>query len=250
MATCRACSQPVAATAHACPNCGADLQPLASAEASASARNPLPYVHPEETSAKAVGSLICGLLSILFLPAIAAVVLGHMALADIKRNAGRVGGRGMAIAGLVLGYLALVAAPILIILTVAIPNLRASKMRAQETAALASTNAITAACVGYFSSHGTFPHTLADLGAAANGANLLDSTLAPASGNIIEKNGYVFRYTPGAADASGIINSYIVTADPVAQNTTGVRRFFTNQTGVVRSTADGTAASGSSPPLK
>ena len=59
-------------------------------------------------STAAVVSLIFGILSWVFLPVIGpivAVVAGHMARAEIRRLNGQVGGGGMAMAGLVLGYL-------------------------------------------------------------------------------------------------------------------------------------------------
>lgn len=59
-------------------------------------------------STAAVVSLVFGILSWTFLPVIGpivAVVAGHMARAEIRRSNGQVGGGGMAIAGLVLGYL-------------------------------------------------------------------------------------------------------------------------------------------------
>ena len=59
-------------------------------------------------STAAVVSLVFGILSWVFLPVIGpivAVVAGHMARAEIRRLNGQVGGGGMAMAGLVLGYL-------------------------------------------------------------------------------------------------------------------------------------------------
>jgi hypothetical protein len=53
----------------------------------------------------AIASLILGILFVLFPLSIPAVVFGHIALSQIKRSAGRLGGAGLAIAGLVLGYL-------------------------------------------------------------------------------------------------------------------------------------------------
>jgi hypothetical protein len=55
-----------------------------------------------------VVSLVFGILTWVFLPVIGpivAVVAGHMARAEIRRSNGQVGGGGMALAGLVLGYL-------------------------------------------------------------------------------------------------------------------------------------------------
>jgi hypothetical protein len=55
-----------------------------------------------------VVSLIFGILSWVMLPVIGpivAVVAGHMARAEIRSSNGQVGGGGLALAGLVLGYL-------------------------------------------------------------------------------------------------------------------------------------------------
>ena len=55
----------------------------------------------------AVFALIFGILSYIFLwfiGGIGAVILGHMARSEIRASGGRLGGEGMATAGLVLGY--------------------------------------------------------------------------------------------------------------------------------------------------
>jgi hypothetical protein len=67
-----------------------------------------------KSSTVAVWALITGVVGVLAgwcllgLPCIAAVVLGHVALSQTKD--GRMTGRGMAVAGLVLGYVALIPA--------------------------------------------------------------------------------------------------------------------------------------------
>lgn len=62
------------------------------------------------TSSLAVVSLVFGILGWTLLPAVGAVVAvitGHMARAEIRRSAGQLEGDGMAVAGLVLGWLAI-----------------------------------------------------------------------------------------------------------------------------------------------
>ncbi|MBP3974824.1 DUF4190 domain-containing protein [Pseudoxanthomonas spadix] len=62
------------------------------------------------TSSLAVVSLVFGILGWTVLPAVGAVVAvitGHMARAEIRRSAGQLEGDGMAVAGLVLGWLAI-----------------------------------------------------------------------------------------------------------------------------------------------
>lgn len=62
-------------------------------------------------SALAIISLIAGIASWIFIPligAITAVVTGHLAIKEIRESAGMIKGYGMAIAGLILGYVHLV----------------------------------------------------------------------------------------------------------------------------------------------
>ncbi len=67
---------------------------------------PPPPAAPEGTSGLAIVSLICGIVGCIPGVGIAAVITGHMALGRIKISGQ--GGRGMAIAGLILGYLGIV----------------------------------------------------------------------------------------------------------------------------------------------
>ncbi|GAB1595527.1 DUF4190 domain-containing protein [Lysobacter claricitrinus] len=65
----------------------------------------------QPSSQLAIASLVLGLLSWVMLPVlggIGAVVCGHLARRDIRAARGALGGDGMAVAGLVLGYLHLV----------------------------------------------------------------------------------------------------------------------------------------------
>ncbi len=58
-------------------------------------------------SGLAVASLVLGILSMLcagILTAVPAVITGHMARGEIRRSGGRTGGDGMALTGLILGY--------------------------------------------------------------------------------------------------------------------------------------------------
>jgi hypothetical protein len=70
---------------------------------------PYPPYRPvaRSTSALATGALVCGILEIFTagMTGIPAVVLGHMARNEIRETGKR--GDGMAIAGLILGYLAI-----------------------------------------------------------------------------------------------------------------------------------------------
>ena len=67
-----------------------------------------PAAPASSTSALAVASLIAGIFSWILMPFIAgvvAVICGHMARGEIKRSNGTLEGDGLAIAGLVLGWI-------------------------------------------------------------------------------------------------------------------------------------------------
>lgn len=238
MKPCPYCAKTIEDYAQVCPFCGRNL-------AAPGAYSAMP---PGDlgTSGKAIGSLVCGILFFFLPAAIVAVVLGHLSLSEIRQSAGRLAGRGMAIAGLVLGYLGLSFIPLLIIAAIAIPNLLRAKMAANEASAVGSLRTINTACVTYATEYKSLPLYLANLGPGAHpsakASDLVDGALA--SG---QKSGYVFRYEPGP-EQNGAIISYEVHADPVTPEATGVRHFFTDQTGIIRYSLH-TPANSESPPL-
>lgn len=70
----------------------------------------------QPTSTTAVVSMVFGILGLSVLPllgSLVAVVAGHMARREIRDAQGRVGGDGMAIAGLVMGYIVIVSSVLL-----------------------------------------------------------------------------------------------------------------------------------------
>lgn len=67
--------------------------------------------YPAQNSTLAVISLIAGLGSWVIFPtigAIVAIILGHMARREIRESGGALSGDGMALAGLLLGYVNLI----------------------------------------------------------------------------------------------------------------------------------------------
>jgi type IV pilus assembly protein PilA len=151
--------------------------------------------------------------------------------------------------GFSLIELLIVVTIILIIAAIAIPNLMRSKIQANETAAVGALKALTEGALLYSNSYNGFPHSLSDLGPAATGtpasaaaSDLIDSVLATGV-----KSGYRFAYVPGETDPAGDVLSYTITASPVLPGSTGQRSFFTDPSGTIRSTPNGTADSTSAP---
>ncbi|HYL87043.1 MAG TPA: prepilin-type N-terminal cleavage/methylation domain-containing protein [Candidatus Angelobacter sp.] len=151
--------------------------------------------------------------------------------------------------GFSLIELLIVVTIILIIAAIAIPNLMRSKIQANETAAVGALKALAESCILYSNTYGGFPHALSDLGPASSGtaptsasSDLIDSVLASGV-----KSGYKFAYAAGTIDPSGNVLTYAITATPVSPGSTGQRSFYTDQSGTIRSTNNGTADSSSSP---
>jgi hypothetical protein len=69
-----------------------------------------PVVTPKKDSGLAIASLVCGIAAWIIFPvvaAIAAVVTGHLAKKEIRESGNTIGGDGMALAGLLMGYIQL-----------------------------------------------------------------------------------------------------------------------------------------------
>lgn len=62
----------------------------------------------QRTNGLAIASLVLGLVWVYWIGSILAIIFGHVALSQIKKSGSTQGGRGMAIAGLVLGYVSIV----------------------------------------------------------------------------------------------------------------------------------------------
>jgi hypothetical protein len=82
----------------------------------------------------AVASLVLGILSIVtcVVSGIPAVICGHVALNRARREPHRYGGPGMALAGLILGYVSLVVLPLVILPAMLLPALSHAKGRAES----------------------------------------------------------------------------------------------------------------------
>ncbi len=103
-----------------------------------------------KTSALVIWSLVLGILSLTcfsILSAIPGVICGHKALSKIKQSNGALGGQGLAIAGLVTGYLGILWAVIFIpmMMAIAIPNFVQARNTAQMNACINNLRQIDAA---------------------------------------------------------------------------------------------------------
>jgi type IV pilus assembly protein PilA len=243
---CSRCGQAVSEGAAFCPACGQQTAPTSSGTGGLSpqTRPSVPASPiPQKTSGLAIASLVLGIF--LFFPlSIPGVIFGHIALSQIKNSAGRIGGRGLAIAGLVLGYLGIAMIPfVLIIAAIAIPNLLRARIAANESSAVGLIRTINTAQTTYQSTYPKvgYARDLASLGGSSPCAPspatacLIDNDLAVATAGP-GRHGYVVAL---ASSEDG--SQYFVTAVPVTRNQTGVRSFCSTDDGLVRVDSSGAA---------
>jgi type IV pilus assembly protein PilA len=230
---CAGCGNSMTADDKFCRVCGRVT--AADSAATLPSNAPAP-VGNAETSGKAIVSLICGLLFFIPFLFVAAIVFGHLALSEIRKSAGRLKGEGVAIAGLVLGYLWIVGIPIILIIgAIAIPNLLRARVAANESSAIGSVRTLEAAEVTYAAVHPGQGYTcsLSDLASASS------ITGALATG---QKNGYVFELTNCSAGTDGsAIAKYQVVAYPLTVSQTGVRAFCSDESAVIKVDPSGSA---------
>ena len=147
--------------------------------------------------------------------------------------------------GFSLIELLIVVAIILIIAAIAIPNLLRSKMAANEASAVSSLRTLNTSIVAYSTTYSTDPANLASLGPAttpsSTAADFVDQLLGT---DPAVKSGYSIAYTSGGGSP---VTTYTLIATPVSTST-GQRKFFTNQSGVIRQTTDGSAPTSASTP--
>lgn len=251
---CIRCGHENAAEANVCTHCG---QPLTAQAAQFPGEAPSAGAPTGEapTDGKATASLVLGLLSLVcgLLAGIPAIILGHISLSNIKKSGGRLKGEGIALAGLIMGYISLVAIPfILIIAAIAIPNLLRARTSANEASAVGSIRTINVAEVTYAASNpqAGFSANLEVLGGASpcnvspTTACLIDPVLA--SG---QKSGYRFLYEAWDSNEDQVLDAYLVQAIPVEPGATGIRSFCSDESGIIRFTKE-EACTRESPPLE
>ncbi|HYU47011.1 MAG TPA: DUF4190 domain-containing protein [Terriglobales bacterium] len=239
---CSKCGTSIPETSRFCDHCGQPVLgqaiPLPSQPGGPSVP-PAPAAYPvaEQTSGKALASMITGIFGLLlFLPAIAAIILGHISRSEIRKSNGRLKGNGMATAGLVMGYGVFALLPfVLIIAAIAIPNLLRARIAANEASAVASLRTINQAEISFQSEYPAMGFTcrLASMGGSgpsapsADHAQLIDDALA--SG---QKHGY--RFVLENCVNTETEHKYQVVALPLVRNQTGARIFCSDESGVIK----------------
>ncbi|MFL6313068.1 MAG: DUF4190 domain-containing protein [Terriglobales bacterium] len=216
---------------------------------------PYRQYQPPKTDGGAIASMVLGIASFVlclsFLAGIPAIILGHISRSKIRKNMGRLQGDGMALTGLILGYISLLFIPI--IAAIAIPNLLRARVSANEAAAAATVRSINTAQITYstqYPDHGYAPD-LATLGPGPSGScstgtaqsgcllnNIVGASRCTA-GQWCAKTGYKFTVS-AVCDSAGVCSNYVVTATPQVSGSTGRKSFCSTSDSVVRTSDRGT----------
>lgn len=212
-----------------------------------------------QTDGGAIASMVLGIASFVlclsFITGIPAIILGHISLSKIKKSMGRLKGEGMALAGLILGYISLPF--ILIIAAIAIPNLLRARISANESAAMSTVRTINTSQVTYSTTYPKqgYARDLATLGSGGNDCSgggtaehacLLDNTLGGVrctSGVWCQKGPYRYTISSNCAapapagqeqgDETACAD-FVVAATPILTNT-GSHSYCSVSDAVVRS---------------
>jgi hypothetical protein len=157
----------------------------------------------------------------------------HLSQHQIRRSAGRLEGKRMALAGLTLGYSGVVITALLILIPKMIPPRTGIKATPVGCLRTINTAGITYASTykkhGYSSSLSDLRDLLPGEAPSPQAAGLIDKELASGTGA-----GYAFIYTPGEKGKEGCIMTYTVHADPITPEATDVNHYFTDQSGGIR----------------
>lgn len=129
--------------------------------------------------------------------------------------------------GFTLIELMIVVAIIAIIAAIAIPSLLNARKAGNEASAISSLRTLTTVNEQYRTRFQSYSSNLANMSTE----RYIDNVLGAGA-----KSGYTFTY-------AGATNTWSCTANPTTAGTTGDRYFFVDQSGVIRFSSTGTAAS-------
>jgi type IV pilus assembly protein PilA len=230
---CQACGFVGWSDSGNCKNCGAALiqhSPTISQMSSSHGAGYYRGPQSQEGGKKglAIFSLVLGILSfltfgLLGVGAITGIIVAIVAMGKIRREPWRYGGHGLAVAGLVLNITSLVTVvPVGIIAAIAIPNLLASRLAANEASALQTLRMVSSAESTYqsvFQKFGTLEELVSE--------GLIDPSLGDG-----EKHGY--KFTLELTKNEDNLEGFEIVAVPLTYKSSGRRSFFVDESLVIR----------------
>jgi type IV pilus assembly protein PilA len=196
----------------------------------------------------AVASLVLAIISLctfggLIVGGLTACILGIVALVKANGQPQVYGGKGMAIAGIIVAVLSLMGLPI--IAAIAIPSMLRARVAANESASIGDIRTVISGEAAYQSANGGYYDTLECLHAPAgcipnypsNGPTFVDATMS----SLELKSGYRRSFHPGRAPqdlnpqihSKSSLESFAYVVVPMDPGRTGVRSFCGDSNGIV-----------------
>jgi len=114
-----------------------------------------------KTSGKAIASLILSILGVFLvaIPSIIGIILGHMARSDIKKSHGSLKGDGLALAGLIIGYIVVAIIVLGIVAAFFLPRLIGNVDGARQALTCAQMQSLSSSLKMFQLDNGTYPET-------------------------------------------------------------------------------------------
>jgi len=248
--TCSHCGSDNPATSLSCGACGREIP---SADRSPASAWPPDGAEQIPTSKLALAALALGLLAIFPPAGVSAIVLGHVALAGIRKSAGQLRGDNVARLALACGYLGLalfavalfgaahylkVPVKMLVLGPNPVPSATATPVNTSAPSAkslqeIHGMNALLQLSVAETVHY----HSNPKLGYACTTTQLQSSGFTDEVLTAAAEQGYTLTISSCTQGAGGKITSYIAFAQPRAGS--GLRSFCTDHTSRIRTPADG-----------
>jgi len=114
-----------------------------------------------KTSGKAIASLILSILGffLVAIPSIVGIVLGHIARSEIKKSNGSLKGNGLALAGLIMGYIMVAIIVIGVIASLLIPRLTSNVDDARQALTCTKMQSLSSSLKMFQLDNGMYPET-------------------------------------------------------------------------------------------
>ena len=111
---------------------------------------------PTKTSGMAIASLVCGILALcIAVPGLLGVIFGILAIRQINRSGGAIGGKGLAIGGLVTSGIGVLVVGVLVLGSMLLPALARAKAKANRIKCINNLSSIGRGTLGFSQENGS-----------------------------------------------------------------------------------------------